>query len=254
MTVPLVLSASSVVTFLRCGQQWYFAHVAGIKSPPSLRQALGVAAHAAIEVNMRQKIDSTLDLELDDVLDAFSTNYDTEIAEVETPEEDPGDLKDRGVRLMTLHHTEVAPKIQPLWVEQPVQFNVNNIPYSGIVDVVDDRHRVRDWKTTGQKPRPGSYLLNMVGYALGYRQATGETETEVVLDYLVRTKVPQYIPIASGGPIDQTAIVSFAGTIEQVAAAIQAGTFVPNGLLSGACSWCGYKNICPAYQSSQSVV
>lgn len=254
MTVPLVLSASSVTTFLRCGRQWYYAYVAEIKSAPTVRQVLGIAVHAAIETNMFQKLQSHLDLPVDQVLDSFSDAFEHDATDIETFDEPRDKAKDSGVALLRKHHFEVAPRIQPIWVEEPVQFAINGVPYSGMIDLVDDRQRVRDWKTTAKKPQANQYLLNMVGYALAYRQRTGETESDVVLDYLVRTKTPQYIPISSGGPIDQKAIVNFAGVVTDVADAIQRGDFVPNGLVNGACSWCGYKNICPAYQMSRTDV
>jgi len=254
VTAPLVLSASSIQTFLRCGRQWYYAYVPEYRMPPSVRQTIGIAAHGAIEVNMHQKVVVGTDLPAADVLDAFSTQYDTLVAEVEDPEEDIAKAKDSGIALVDLHHRDVAPNIQPILVEQPIQFEVNGVPYSGVVDLVDDRGQVRDWKTTSRRPQPGAYLLNMVGYAIGYREQTGETESDVVLDYLVRTKQPQYIPIKSGGPVSDDAIVRFADVVTDVAAAIQAGNFVPNGLTNGACSWCGYKSICKAYQLQNAMV
>jgi RecB family exonuclease len=247
MPNEVVLSASSVTTFLRCGQQWYFAYVMELKRPPTVRQLLGTAAHSAIELNMLQKVDTKTDLAEALVLDAFSDAYDAVVPEVEDPEEDPAKAKDSGIGLLRLHHREVAPKIQPVLVEEPVQFRVNGHPFSGVVDLVDDRDRIRDWKTTRRRPTNESYMLNMTGYALGYRQATGKQESEVVLDYLVRTKVPSYVPIPSGGPISKTAVVQFASIVGQVADAISAGTFMPNGLINNACSWCGYQSICPAY-------
>jgi CRISPR/Cas system-associated exonuclease Cas4 (RecB family) len=134
-------------------------------------------------------------------------------------------------------------------VEEPVRFEVNGIPYSGTIDLVDDKRRVRDWKTASRKPATGtSHLLQMTGYALAYRQRTGLTESEIVLDYLIRTKEPQYLPIASGGPIDGGTIVKFAKVIEDVVAQVEAGRFLPNGLTNNACSWCGYTNICPYFK------
>lgn len=252
MSDPVVLSASSVATFLRCGQQWFYAYVERIVSPPSIRQTLGVAAHAAIEHNMSQKSYSGTDLPEEEVLDSFSDHWDRLVVDVEDKQdEDPGKAKDSGSKLVRLHHREVAPGIQPFWVEEPVQFAVNGIPYSGTIDLVDDRNRIRDWKTTKRTPTQANYLLQMTGYALAYRQLTGEVESEVVLDYLIRTKLPQYLPVASGGPIDNTSIVKFADIVERVYSAIDAGHFVPNGLVNNACSWCGYRNICPAYRKGE---
>jgi RecB family exonuclease len=245
--LPL-LSASSVNTFLRCGQQWFFAYVAAIKSPPTLKQARGLAVHKAIEVNFTQKISSRSDLPLTDVADAYSDEFDALSGDIEEERHQIGDYKDSGIKLVKLHTSKVAPEIQPIWVEQPVQFMINGIPFSGQVDVLDEESRIRDTKTTARKPSPDSYLLNMTGYAISYRQITGAVETDTVLDYLVATQRPYYLPITMGGPVGDEEIVRFADIVENVAHTIKAGRFVPNGLITGACSWCGYRDICPAYK------
>lgn len=254
MADPLILSASSIATFLRCGQQWFFAYVERVVSPPTIRQTLGISAHAAIERNMAQKAFSGADLPEEDVLDTYSDHWDRLVSDVEEEDEDPGKAKDSGAKLVRLHHREVAPGIQPFWVEQQVQFAVNDVPYSGTIDLVDSKSRIRDWKTTKRTPSQASYLLQMTGYALAYRHLTGETESEVVLDYLIRTQKPSYLPVASGGPIDGDSIVKFSNIVGRVAAAIEAGHFIPNGLSNNACSWCGYTNICPAFRAGSSTV
>jgi hypothetical protein len=137
-----------------------------------------------------------------------------------------------------------------MWVEQPVQFTLNEtITYSGQIDVVDEMFRVRDTKTTGSKPRPESYLFGMTGYAVAARQAAGVEERDVILDYLVATKKPYYLPVSAGGPVSDDQITRFANTVEQVAEGIGKGDFIPNGLMGrGVCeSMCGYKNICEYY-------
>jgi hypothetical protein len=204
---------------------------------------------------MSQKQFTGGDLPEEAVLDVFSTNYDRQVDEgIDPGDEDIGLAKDSGVKLVKLHHTEVAPRVQPILVEAEVQFAVNDVPYSGIIDAVDDRRRVRDWKTTAKRPNPSQYLLNMIGYALGYRQLSGETESEVVLDYLVRTKTPKYVPVVSGGPVSDESIVAFSNTVSDVAQGVASGSFPPNGVVNGACSWCGYRNICPAVNGGKGVV
>ena len=256
MSDPLVLSASSITTFLRCGQQWYYAYMEGIKSPPSIRRAIGVAAHRSLEVDLAQKIDSGTDLPVDDLLDAFRDTYEVETYgwEPDNDDETPEKGEKSGLQLVRHAHEAVLPPIQPVLVEEPVQFRVGGIPYSGIIDLADSKGRVMDWKTTKRRPTntAGLQVLQMTGYAVGYRQLTGERESEVVLQHLVRTQVPQHIPVASGGPVTKHAINVFAQTVATVHQQIQAGRFLPNGLVSGACSWCGYKAICPAYREFMS--
>lgn len=246
------LSASSVNTYLRCGHQWYLAYVEGHVSPPSFAQARGIAVHKAVEANMLQKVESKEDMPVEDMKDAFSTSWE-EVGEdgfQEDEKKTAGEVKDAGIALTELHHREVSPLIQPMWVEQPVQFDMNGITYSGQIDIVDEMFRVRDTKTTGSKPRPESYLFGMTGYALAARQAaSGVPERDVVLDYLVATKNPYYYQVTNGGPMSDERIIRFANTVEKVADGIEKGDFIPNGLQGrGVCeSMCGYKDICEYY-------
>jgi len=245
-------SASSINTFLRCGKQWEYAYVYEFKRPPSLRAVIGLSAHAAEETNYQQKIDSKNDLPLDDVLDVFSTAFDAQLPEAENDsEETPGQAKDSGIKTLSVYHNDVAPGIQPLWVEREGLMVVNDIPYGYSIDLVDDRERVRDYKYTRRRPAKDSrdYRLNMIGYAMAYRNETGSTESDVVLDYMVRTKEPYHWPVASAGPVPDHAIASFTGILETVSRAVQEAMFLPTGLQSHACGWCGYRDICPDYNA-----
>jgi hypothetical protein len=135
-------------------------------------------------------------------------------------------------------------------VEAPIQYEIDGMLWSGTIDLADDKGKVRDWKTSARKPTDGgTYQLAMTGYALGYRELTGKTETDVQLDFLVRYKKqdPAYYPIPAGGPVSDRAIGVFADAVARTYEAIMAGRFLPNGLTSGACSWCGYRTICPFY-------
>lgn len=263
MAQDLVLSASSVTTFLRCGQQWFFAYVAAVKAPPSLRAIRGIAAHAAVEVDMRQKIQTKVDIPVADMLDAYDSSWNEESRDgfSVSSDEKPGVVKDKGYELVRLYHQEVAPKIQPTLVEEPIQFTINGQAYSGQIDIAEmvemdtlwgppeERLVIRDTKTTGRTPAEDAYLLNMTGYAIAQRQKTGLIEADTVLDYLVALKEPKYKEIRMGGPVTDEQISRFAVTVGSVADSIQASRFVPNGLVNGACGWCGYRDICPAYQN-----
>jgi RecB family exonuclease len=263
---PDLLSASSVNTFLRCGRSWFYAYVAGIKSPPTVRLLRGIAVHKAVETNMAQKIESKTDVPLDVVMDAYDDSWNTEaeggLLIDDDAKESPGEAKDKGYQLVELHHKKVAPNIQPVWVEQPVQFTLNGIPFTGQIDLAHEVPNldpdpeaeamgleIVDTKTTARKPAGESYLLNMTGYALASRQITGKKESNTRLDYLVAVKEPYYLPVSAGGPTSDAQIERFANVVESVAGAIQAGQFIPNGLIGSppACSWCSYRNICPAY-------
>jgi hypothetical protein len=113
------LSPTQVNMFLRCPAQWYYRYVRGLKRPPSgaatLGSAtLGSAVDAGITHNYLQKIETHQDLVLDEVLDAFSTDFEARKTEtLWEAEEEPNKVKDDGVRVLSLYHKEAAPKVQP---------------------------------------------------------------------------------------------------------------------------------------------
>ena len=245
----LVLSASSVNTFLRCGKQWEYAYVLNIKRPPNVRMLIGLAVHEAIETDMRSKMVTKENLPISDVLDAYSTAFNRDVVDVEPdPEEPIGPAKDSGASLVVLHRDAIGSHIVPTTVEEQVQFEVNGIPYSGYIDLVDDSNVVRDTKTSARKIDPEAHRLAMTGYAIGRRQLQGVEQDDfadyVVLDGLIRTKKPYYQPEEL--LIVDADVKRFASIVSVVNAAISEGTFVPNGLVSGMCGWCGFRDLCTA--------
>lgn len=247
-------------TFLKCGHAWFLAYVAAVKMKPNIKAVRGIAVHSAVEVDMRQKITSGVDIPVEDMLDAYDTSWNEETVDgLELGEnDDPGDIKDRGYKLVKVYRRDVAPRIQPTIVEEPIQFKVNGQSFSGQIDLgqmvpralygdPDWALEIHDTKTTSRSPDPTQYLLNMTGYALGVRQATGAVEADTVFDYVVATTKPYYKEVRLGGPISDDQIRRFAGVVGKVSDAIKAEQFVPTGAMSGMCRYCGYKPICPYY-------
>lgn len=266
---PMVLSGSSVNTYLRCGKQWEYAYVLQLRRPPSIKQGLGIAAHEAVGMNLAQKVDSYRDLPEEEVVQKFVDEWNVMSVDIEdvvnverkdertgkttkTRKETKAQAYDSGIKAVMKHHEEMSSKVQPIWVEREISFTLNeSIAYTGILDLADNYGRVRDHKFVSRKPDSGGgYILPMVGYALGYRQTSGDTETEVVLDYIVRTQDPYYLPLASGGPFSDDTIREFARVVTEVRRSIDAGIFNYNGLQSHACGWCGYADICPGYRAA----
>jgi CRISPR/Cas system-associated exonuclease Cas4 (RecB family) len=265
-----VLSASSLKSFFRCPQQYAFSHIERIKAKPSVKQKLGIAAHAGVEHNLDQKIDSREDEPLDVVQDVYSTVYDREIAEVESPEEDPGKAKDQGAQLINIYHTRVAPDIQPYWVERQSIFRLIanhaedcdggeacscGVLFSSTIDLVDEARQVRELKTTQRMPSQGVHLMQLAGQAIAFETETGEQVNDLIVDYLIRKKVSDYHQERWGGKVDAQMRRVFATQVQTAASMIASGTFPATAAEAGPggpCSWCGYGprgiDICPVWQ------
>ena len=252
MAEPLVLSGSSLNTFLRCPRQWEYAYVYRLKRPPSLKQQLGISAHEAVELDLKQKVVTRTDLPVEELTEKFRDSFvpaALEAAENPKRGETRGSMLDSGVKAVGHWRKVVAPTYQPAMVEQHVQFAINGIPIDGTIDTVDEDDIIVDHKFVGKRPSSGEmYILNMTGYGVGFRRLTGRIEGGIRLDHIVRNKEPDYVPIRSDGPIPDDAIVAYAGIVQDVRDSIMAGIFPPHGLKSNACSWCGYNDICPAYR------
>lgn len=258
MSEPVVMSASSLNTLLRCGVQWDFAYVKRVKRPPGLKMALGIAAHDAIEVDLGQKIESGLNLPKEEVLETFRDKFVEVAADAEeTKKETRGNMLDSGIAIVDFWYDEQGLKTKPEQVELHGQFTINGVPYDWTADLIDrdvfDEPRIRDHKFVSRTPEQSDdrYLINMVGYGIGYRQKTGNVESQRVLEHYVRLKTPKYVAITLDTVTDEE-IHEFADIVTSAYETIQKGVFLPNGLQSGACSWCGYRDSCPAYRGRRS--
>lgn len=257
MAVPLTLSGSSLNTYLRCGKQWEYAYVQRLKRPPTLKLALGSAAHTTVEIDLKNKLRTGEDLPREQVTETFRDEF---VKEAEDAEDSGRDTKsgmlDSGIKTVGFWHDEVAPITHPAMVEEEIQFRLltdrmpEGVVITGTIDNVDTSDVVADWKFTSRTPAKGdgSYLLNMTTYAIGFRKKTGRVEKGVRLDHLVRLKKPKHVPVESG-PVPDQSIRAYAEIVTDVAKGIQAGFFPATGLKSQACSWCGYRDICPAFRA-----
>lgn len=250
MTLPQgYVSISQVEMYLRCPAQYYYRYIMGLKVPPASAASFGIATHRAIEHNYKQKIESREDLPTDVVQDAWADAWN-EIAETTAFEEneDPGQIKDEGVKVAALYMGEVAPTVQPVLVEHDflIPIEGTDIRFRGIIDVVDERNVIHDAKTTKRSPDQDAISTSqqMTAYAIGHRAILGMQETGLRMEYMVRTKTPKIVTLEAGPRTDAEVnrLIKIAG---QVQLSIAAGHWYPNQN-SFLCSpkWCGYWDIC----------
>lgn len=227
----LVLSSTSLDTYLSCHLSWWFAYVVAKRGQSSEQLDVGIATHSVAEWLLLAKRDGTKGLPPPDI-----PPY--------------GHVHDEAIRLGNLYERDVLPLIEPTHIEAVYQFRMGGILYQSILDAADAHGVVRDLKTTGHRPSKDHrrYRISMIGHALGYEILTGHTADKMILDYLVRTKTAYYWPVDLGPLTDDDADL-FEATIVGVAADIADGDFEPTGLSSPwACAMCKFKTMCGPYQ------
>lgn len=237
MTEPLILSASSITTWLRCHRQYLYSSVYRVQGGQNLAAALGVAVHAAAEAFWKSPTRPQA---------ALRRAFEAEVVNVPVPYEEPlGGLVVDGERMVGVYIAQVAPRFTPTLVEQEFLIDVAEVPgvlLSGTIDAADEND-VRDLKTTSMISRfnPSSYSLQLNLYGLGYRALTGRAPRRLLLDVLTRSGNVPYREIEVEADVG--------GTLDVIGLArddILNGDYSPTGADAGMCKWCSYREICPS--------
>lgn len=240
------ISPTQLNMYLRCPAQYYFRYIEGMILPPKSALTKGKAVHKGQEVNYKQKIETQEDMKLSDIQEVVAAEFESLAPETEwEKEEDPGKVKDETISLASLYHTEVAPKVQPMLVEEEVLIDIPGGQLKGYIDLVDMQEYIRDTKTTARTPSQDviEKSLQLSAYSLAYRKEMDRPEKGVKLDYLVNTKTPKIVTL-EGSRTEQD-LQRFINIATKVMDAINKQVFYPNQD-NFMCSEkdCGYWKIC----------
>lgn len=251
------LSASSMETFLTCGEYFYQTKLNGKKSGTSLPALRGISLHSAAANNYAQKIESHTDLSQPDFVDFAIAQFDGGLTQgVHLSDEDRsigerkviGKARDEVANLSRFHIRQQAPEYQPVLVEQKFRLELpGNYDLVGIVDLYDERKRVTDFKTRSRRASQleADTSPQLTIYAAGVHAMTGEPPAEVAFDVTIdmASKVDRQVVRSTRDDRDFDAL---AFRIDTISRAIDAGIFMPPVAGSWKCSekWCPLWHSC----------
>lgn len=187
------LSASSISAFLSCSQRWKFGSIDRLPSIDSMYAVYGSAIHSALALLYQSKKDGTLTTE-ELVTRKFEDEYRNRVPFAAIPEFDqPDRLVEPGKRMLQKYFREFAPMIQPRLVEEKIEIEDNSfgddVTVVSKIDLVDDRGRIRDHKTSAKMPeRPLSEAneFQLLWYAYTIHIKYAKWPSELYYDYLVK--------------------------------------------------------------------
>lgn len=258
--MPEHLSVSQIGDFCHCPERWRLKHNEKIPEPSSPQVIRGRSVDAAVNADMRHKREHGVLMERRDV-EALA--YDTVAAEFRHGEvlakgsirAAEGETKDVAVSLASLHHTDVAPAIEPVAIQQEITLQMGDQdgdlpPIVGVIDLTDKAGRVRDTKTSGRRPADDQADISdqLTQYFISYEALNSKPPTALVLDNLVWYKPSGKNPRGKGVYLPQETtrgpaqIVSYINKVKAVNAAMKAGIAIPADINSWKCSprWCGF--------------
>lgn len=257
------LSPTQLEMYCRCPEQYRRSYIEGEKIPPGIAALKGTGLHRGAAVNMRQKLESGVDLPASEIVEAAISAFETEVhGGVSFSREEfgrgshivIGEAKDDLREIADCHARVQAPDYQPVFVEEKIRIELPNAPRDvlGILDLADAKRRVIDLKTAGKKKSQSDAddSVQLSVYAAAYQVKTGEPPAEVRLDCVVqtKTKTDRQVVTSDRGPRDFQAL---ANRINAVTKGIQAGVFTPATPGAWWCGpkWCGYFSTCPYVNS-----
>lgn len=259
-----VISATRIDTYIRCGMQYYYREVEGVKSPPGIALHIGIATHEAGEVDLRHKMEHGTLMKDDEVADAARDAFanSTALEGVEfSPEEKSkqkktlGEAVDQSVKCAIEYHTQVSPGVEPIAIERPWGMKLNDRwRMTGHIDI-QEAHRIRDIKTQKNSPKPvdkggemkGSHLDQLLTYATGVYVNDKKIVEEAVVDVVPKLKKKEGKVVTYSVKPTRDALVKRIDRAEMVTRAIDQGVFLPADPDHWICSekFCGYWDRCP---------
>jgi CRISPR/Cas system-associated exonuclease Cas4 (RecB family) len=241
---------SEIQTYLTCGKQYEFRYIMGIKTPPKAALTVGSSVDAGVTRNLAQKIETQKDLSVDEVLDVYSTDFDIRADETEWGEDDRGQQKDVGAKLIKLHHETFAPKIDPATVQEKFIIETDaGFNVGGTIDLTEKNGIIADTKTAKSKYDDDAVFraLQPAMYDFAYEALNGKKAKAFRYDVLIKptkTLPARAQQIEAQVTIDDRAWLF--ETIHAVDKGIKAGVALPAPEKSWVCSpeWCGYYSQC----------
>lgn len=264
MSKPYI-SSSRMETFWRCGEQYRRRYEENEIIPPGIALLVGSGVHTGAETNFRQKIETHVDLPIDDVIDAAIAGFESRIHrdsfELTAEEQSRGakrviaEATDQVAAMAEILAVEVVPDYQPIAVEVATLIELPGThDLLTITDLRDDQGRVTDFKTAGRKKNQHEVdsSMQLTAYAAAYRKDHGNDPAEVRLDTLLKTKrVDRQLLVSRRDESDYEVL---GNRIDSTLAAINAGIFTPTSPTNWQCSerWCGYARTCPFFSKRKS--
>jgi hypothetical protein len=247
------ISASRLATWLQCRLKFYFRYVEELSKPPTPSMHAGSTVHAVLQQwNLARWRREPFQVERFKALfgrqwTALQDGFDIHWNEEEEFE--------RSAAWSALEHylsaTPISPDEKPEAVEVRVEADLSShgLPtLVGVLDLVRSGGRIVDFKVVGKSPNQEHvahiHEVQLTGYSVLYRDATGSSESALELHHLVKTKAPKLI-VSSLPPASQSQQSRLFHQIESYQAGVERRDFVPSPGLQ--CASCEFINNCRAW-------
>jgi len=246
------ISYSKVNSYKFCPKKYEYRYVKMIPVPEKPELAFGIALHAALEVNFKQKIASFKDVPDKEVIAAFNDSFN-ERARGISKDVMPDDARKEFLKMaeyfIRRFMYERAPEIQSILKGVECFFRLpleGDIELTGKFDLVDKKGILHDFKTSSKPYDPKrADFAQLVIYAWACERLFGKCPYGLCFDVFVKgaeNRPPDFQVVNFETPVKDR----FDGVIEEIKKTIKfiiAKKF-PRAFNPERCDWCEYQEIC----------
>jgi RecB family exonuclease len=244
------LSYSALDSFQNCSLKYKFQNIDKLKEPKSKEAVFGTLVHGTLKFIHTP---SLLPPKLEDALDYFSKNWNSDVFEDELEERSAFSM---GVAMIqeyykknTIADYNIVDLESRFAVEIKNPKDVATHIISGIIDRIDkteDGYEIIDYKTTKKMPSQDkvdndlqlSVYLN--AFLARYPKEVDRLDKVTVSLYYLKHGVK----LSSTRTLEQ--LMAAKQLFLDVIAEIEKGDFQPN--VTPLCDWCGFQKICPMWK------
>ena len=251
----MTFSVTSLETLFRCGVRYDYRYLQKIKTAPTSALILGRGVDEAVSFDLQNVIDHQTLLNAHEVTDIARHAVEqivltdgimlTEEEAVRGLNRVRADITQKAILMASLHHTYIAPRLQPTHVQRKFEIPVAGHIITGIIDVQEGRS-VRDTKVRSKSPDAdeAATSFQLTVYAMAVAQMDGVVPESVCLDFLIATQQPKIAKQESTR--QRYHFVMVEERVKRAAEAVERGLFMPADIGDWHCSriYCPYFDIC----------
>jgi hypothetical protein len=264
------LSISQLETLSKCGEQYRRRYILHQRTPSGISMIVGGVVDKAVTKNLEAKMTTGQLLGRDELREFVMREYAAKIAEeseegkegigftekelLEGKDESIQEGKEKAVRLTLLHADVVAPKLNPLYLQRHLSVELPGYPFDigGILDI-QEVDSVRDTKAKSKTPSKDAAETDdqLTVYAFLVLMNDGMIPPKLILDCLIDTKIPKYVPFETTR-VEEDFNALFERT-SVACQAIESGIFMPARESDWWCSkdYCGFWQTCKYVKRSR---
>jgi len=253
------VSPSQVGRYCQCGESYRRRYILGEKLPPGVAMVRGTAIHKGAEFNFKQKLKTREDLPEAQIVDKAVSTFEEKIkheglmlSEDELARGEKvivAEGKDEVAGLAKVLHSGVFPRYQPKLIEeeQRIELPAASHDLMGIIDLIDDKETIVDFKTSGktksQEDVDGDGQFTF--YGLLYKAKFKKECAGISIENLVTTKTPKVVTLKTTR--DNGDYQALINRVNMMLNGIKAEIFTPAPPGAWWCGpkWCGYYSTCP---------